>query len=228
MKGICHVSQIPVRSDAKSSSEMVTQLLFGETYSVLKSENDWHYIKLDFDGYEGWISGSSFHTLTSDISLHTQITLESSDFNPFIAKTIVKTSMGSLIGKHTNDARYRLADLAIQFLGCPYLWGGRHYSGIDCSGFMQVIFKCNKINLPRDASQQQKVGKPIHFSKLTEGDLIFFHIDNKVKHVGLYLGNDQIIHAHGYVRIDSLTKKGIVNSKTKKLTHHYFSAKRVS
>ena len=45
-QGICHLAQIPIRLEAKSSSEMVSQLLFGETYAILKTEDDWSYIKM--------------------------------------------------------------------------------------------------------------------------------------------------------------------------------------
>ncbi len=225
-KGICHLSQIPVRTEPKSSSEMCTQLLYGETYSILKVENDWYYIKIDFDDYEGWISDSSVYA--SETRLQTvQSSLLNEGPNDIIHHGMVITSMGSILGGHTEHSNLNALDLAKSFLGAPYLWGGRHFSGIDCSGFVQVIYKCLGIAIPRDASQQQKVGKAVRFEDLFDGDLIFFDKNEKIGHVGMYIGNNQIIHSHGFVRIDELTRTGIKNSNTGKFTHSYHSAKRL-
>lgn len=59
-KGQCVLSVIPVRSEAKSKAEIVTQLLFGETYTVITHGTEWLEIQIDFDGYTGWISANQF------------------------------------------------------------------------------------------------------------------------------------------------------------------------
>ncbi|PCJ66537.1 MAG: hydrolase Nlp/P60 [Bacteroidetes bacterium] len=225
-KGICHLAQIPVRGEARSGSEMVTQLLFGETYAILKQEGDWYYIKMDFDGYEGWLSDSSINSFI-ERKTYTQKDLYLSEINDIAGGTVL-SSMGSelpLIG--LNAIRLQVTGLSKQFLGTPYLWGGRHFSGIDCSGFVQIVYKVLGIKLPRDASQQQKEGKPVAFDNLFEGDLVFFHKNERIGHVGLVLGNGKVIHAHGMVRIDSLTKEGVFNSDSGLQTHYYHSAKRL-
>ena len=224
--GICHISQIPVRAEAKSSAEMVTQLLYGETYVVLEESEDWLRIRLDYDNYEGWISDSSFFRKNEGLPFM-QTSLQHTMMNTLVQGVPVTTSMGSMTTQPQEGA-VSIDQLAKAFLGVPYLWGGRHFSGIDCSGFVQVVYKVLGRALPRDASQQQKVGRAIRFNDLTLGDLVFFHEDQKVKHVGIYLGKGQIIHAHGYVRNDQLTKKGIINTQNQKLTHIYHSAKRVA
>ncbi len=98
------------------------------------------------------------------------------------------------------------------FLGSPYLWGGTSTKAPDCSGFVKTVYFTGGIILARDASLQFLHGQPVDisgsFNKLEPGDLLFFgHYSKGVKritHVGLYIGNSQIIHSSGMVRINSL------------------------
>ncbi|PIQ28407.1 hypothetical protein COW36_04065 [bacterium (Candidatus Blackallbacteria) CG17_big_fil_post_rev_8_21_14_2_50_48_46] len=85
--------------------------------------------------------------------------------------------------------------------GGAYLWGGTFGKTLDCSGFMQTIFRVNHVYLPRDADQQmgftQRVGNTLaQLSELKPGDLVFFSGNRKYPtHVGLYLGKGKIIHS---------------------------------
>ena len=230
VKGICHLSQIPLRANPKSSSEMVSQLLFGETYLVIEQQEEWSLIQMEYDGYEGWLSKSSINfidSLETNTKEYIQTDLIRHSLNNYTNQPLI-SSMGSGFSDEINsDNQRNIIDIAKLFLGVPYLWGGRHFSGIDCSGFVQVIYKCIAIQLPRDASQQQKKGKPIAFKDLFEGDLVFFESNNRVTHVGMFIGDGQIIHSHGMVRIDKLNKDGIFNLQTGEQSHSYHSAKRV-
>ncbi|CAF24225.1 C40 family peptidase [Candidatus Protochlamydia amoebophila] len=92
----------------------------------------------------------------------------------------------------------KVVDGSQQFLNLPYTWGGVSSFGYDCSGFIQMIFRQVKIILPRDASQQITfpLFQFIDWNNKERGDVIFFGSnDDSIKHVGLYLGNDQLIHA---------------------------------
>lgn len=98
-------------------------------------------------------------------------------------------------------------------MGVPYLWGGTSTKGVDCSGFTKTVYFQHGLVLPRDASQQVHVGTLVDenrsFSSLEVGDLLFFGRKTedgieKVVHVGMWIGNDQFIHASGDVHISSM------------------------
>ena len=115
----------------------------------------------------------------------------------------------------------------MRYLNSPYLWGGKSPFGIDCSGFTQMVYRINGLKLKRDASQQAKQGKKIKLIKNSKaGDLAFFkNSKGVITHVGIILEKNQIIHAHGKVRIDKLTNKGIYNVIEKKISHNLATIK---
>jgi len=97
--------------------------------------------------------------------------------------------------------------VAIGFIGAPYRFGGSTLKGIDCSSFVQKIYRIFDVNLPRKASEQSRVGISITRENLSEGDLVFFHTKRSLGHVGIYIGNNEFVHASSkskVVRIDSL------------------------
>ncbi|UCD38830.1 MAG: C40 family peptidase [Fidelibacterota bacterium] len=111
--------------------------------------------------------------------------------------------------KSTPSSHDRLISIARGYLGVPYLWGGTSAKGFDCSGFTQTVFRMNNISLPRDASQQARVGAPVdpgeHFENVLPGDLFLFGPSpERITHVGIYLGDDHFIHSSGSVHINSL------------------------
>jgi len=87
---------------------------------------------------------------------------------------------------------------AQQYLGVPYVYGGASPSdGFDCSGFVYYVFGKHGISLPRTADDQALVGRHVSVSELQPGDLVFFSADGyEINHVGIYVGNDQFIHAN--------------------------------
>ena len=136
----------------------------------------------------------------------------------WVPKTAVKT-----LGERTNIRMGDGADNMIsiekmeaiiasahQLLGVPYLWGGMSAKGVDCSGLVRISAIMNGVLLPRNASQMIKCGIPLQLDQLQRGDLVFFGTPateekpRRVTHVGIYLGDNRIIHSSHMVRINSL------------------------
>ena len=107
-----------------------------------------------------------------------------------------------------------IVQTALALKGIPYSWGGTSVKGMDCSGFTKTVFLKNGIILMRDAWQQALTGTPVDISSgydnLRPGDLMFFgkkatnDTKEKIRHVAIYIGNKEFIHASGYVKISSL------------------------
>ena len=113
-----------------------------------------------------------------------------------------------LLGKwRTPDERQLFVKVATGFLGAPYRLGGSSLKGIDCSAFVRKIYQIFDIDLPRNARAQSKVGMSIDREELVEGDLVFFRTRRPLGHVGIYIGNNEFVHASSTrkaVRIDSM------------------------
>lgn len=107
----------------------------------------------------------------------------------------------------TPDEQQLLVKAAMGFLGAPYRLGGFSIKGLDCSGLVKKIYQAFNIDLPRTAFEQSHVGLRVARSKLIEGDLLFFNTRRTLGHVGIYIGNNQFVHASSRkrgVRIDNL------------------------
>jgi len=254
--GICLLSIVPVREKPSNKSQMVNQLLFGETVKIIDSMKSWHLIESSGNHYEGWVDSAQIRMIDKDVFnklndekaqvflahpyqqvnhakgsvlLSIGSRLPSLDKNEFkVGETQFKfdSSPETYQGKQSKEA---LVSMAKKYLGVPYLWGGRSYFGIDCSGFTEVIFRTCGYPLPRDSSDQAKEGTTVEFiDEAKAGDLAFFdNEEEQIVHVGILLGNSQIIHASGQVRIDSMDHEGIFNKQLKKYTHKLRIIKRL-
>lgn len=249
---------LPVRANPDERSEMVTQLLFGQTCKILEICGSFSKIKDSDDGYEGWVDSkmlniidrSEYNTLQESPVFRICVPL--ADAFCLTDKTVYHLSAGSklpyynpetnsieIAGKKyqihssfvsyiSNDAKQNIVPTAIIFMNTPYLWGGKNILGIDCSGFTQVVFSLCGYNLLRDASMQNTQGRAINaLSKAEAGDLLFFDKMGKIAHVGIYLGENKIIHASGKVRIDKIDDNGIFNTETENYTHRLTSIRRM-
>jgi len=245
--GICNLSIVPLRAEAADSSELVTQVLYGEVFKVLESRKKWSRIRLAYDTYEAWIDNKQFLPIEEEnynnISKQTPIVCEdlvdmvSTQDNQMIS-IVMGSSLNALdILNHEFEgssvqekfAKDNVINTALLYLNTPYLWGGKTPFGIDCSGFTQMVYKLNGHKLKRDASQQVEQGEALSFIEESEpGDLAFFdNAEGDITHVGIIMKDNYIIHAHGKVRIDMLDHTGIFNIQTSLHTHKLRVIKRI-
>jgi hypothetical protein len=244
MIGICNLAVIPLRKSPDSRSEIVSQLLFGDTFTIHQTENGWVSITTVYDNYSGYISDKQFATFydTTDnwivntcypfIEANThdgKLLLPAGCLLPNQSKTIIGEQEITIEKLPTINQIFQLAETAMQYLNAPYLWGGKTAFGIDCSGLIQMVYKQCGIQLPRDAYQQAELGETLNFVNESKcGDLAFFDNENgKITHVGMMLDNEKIIHASGKVRIDLIDHHGILNIQEKNYSHKLRIIKRI-
>lgn len=228
-----------MRAEPKDTSELVSQVIYGESFKIIEQRANWSLIKLSFDNYKGWIDNKQLVEISETVydSTISEANIYSSDLIEFIQinnKGLLTIPFGSNLNSiklfdHSFDGnttktiqpKENLVKTSLLFINSPYLWGGRTPFGIDCSGFTQIIYKINGYKIDRDAKDQVNLGLSLSFIEESEpGDLAFF--DNKegdIVHVGIIMEDNHIIHAHGQVRIDRLDQTGIYNVDTKKHTH---------
>ncbi len=245
--GICHLSTVPLRNEASDRSEMISQVLYGELLSILVNGDKWCKVMLEEDGYEGWISRNQFKPISeNDFNKHSQLlrtyNLDLVEYVWDIKKMLIPVTIGAsihnapLLGQNFDGKlsqgefkKENLLKTAQLYLNAPYLWGGKSPFGIDCSGFVQMVYRLNGLSLPRDASDQANEGEVLSFIEETEpGDLAFFdNIEGHIIHVGMVLEHNYIIHAHGQVRIDRLDQSGIYNVDTRLHSHQLRLLKKI-
>ena len=132
----------------------------------------------------------------------------------------------------TPSNSHNVCAIAQTLLNAPYLWGGKNAMGMDCSGFTQVVYATQGINLLRNAREQMTQGELVpSLAEAQPGDLAFFdHADRdpkatNISHVGLLLSSTEIIHCSGCVHIDTIDEQGI-HLPDGELTHHLVQIKR--
>ena len=227
-KGICTVTVAPVRAENSDKAEIVTEILYGESADILEVNKNWTKIKMHYDGYEGWMDTKQIKPVTEEYLANRKVNLITEDFSSVMTlegKTLL--SMGSEVefpavaSRRSHDVRESIALTAKEFLNIPYLWGGKSFFAVDCSGFVQLVYKIHNVKMPRDTYQQAEVRETLSFVEESQpGDLAFFeNSEGKIIHVGIMLENQKIIHASGKVRIDTLDSSGIFNKEMNKHTH---------
>ena len=194
-------SGLNVRSGAGTSYSKLGKLEYKEKVTVLSTSNGWS--KINYNGKTGYVDSSYL-------------------------QSTVPGSNGNNANNNNNTVSTKANEViayAKTLLGKPYVWGAQGPNSFDCSGFTYYVFK-NKagIVLPRTSSAQSKYGTYVSKSNLKAGDLVFFDTnganDGNVSHVGMYIGNGQMIHAsYGQKKIvianfnDSYYQNAYVNAR---------------
>ena len=169
-----NTTTLRVREDTSTDSAIVSLVGEGEDLVVEKIVDDWY--KVEVDDQKGYISG---------------------DYVTISQKLPTASSVEELEnGTGVSDTRVSLVQYALQFVGNRYVWGGTSLTnGIDCSGFTMQIYARYGISLPHHAASQPGYGTRISASDAQPGDLFFYGSGSTISHVGIYIGNGQIVHA---------------------------------
>ena len=197
------------------TSEIVSQILYGEKFKILSKQKDWIKIKTSFDNYTGFIKKKRFKDNFSPSKKIFKIKsriyrkkknkfLKTDNFLYFGSGVEVKNEnlnyiefeKNSWIKKNStkkiNHNEKNFNKIFKMFLNSKYLWGGKTSEGIDCSALIQSFFYYNRIFFPRDSKDQIRFCKKRTNKKLSKGDIIFWK-----GHVGVCLNQSKFIHAYG-------------------------------
>jgi len=209
-----NLSILNVYKKKTEKSKVVTQLLYGENFKKIKKFRSWIKIKNSSDNYIGYIKNKNFPT--NDKNTHKICVLYSNLYlKPNIESKIKKKlSFGSKIKVLSNKgAFYKFDNLWIKkkdlkktnfrqknsfkniykFLNVKYKWGGKHFSGVDCSGLIQLFLNFNNKFCPRDTVDQIKYFKnKVKLNNIKKNDLIFWK-----GHVALAVSKTKLIHGYG-------------------------------
>ena len=209
-----NLSVLNVYKKKNLKSEVITQLLYGDTFKILKQTKSWLKIKNDLDNYRGYIINKKFppnHKNTHKVFvLHANLYSKPNNNN----KIKKKLSFGSkikILDKKNNF--YKFDNLWIEkkdlkkiniktkdffkninkFINVKYKWGGKHFCGVDCSALIQLFLNFNIKFCPRDTNDQIKYfKKKIKLNNAKKNDIIFWK-----GHVAIVISKNKLIHAYG-------------------------------
>jgi len=205
-------SVINLHKKPSSKSEVVTQMIYGDSFSVSKKTKKWLKIKINEDNYKGYIKNKKYskflkpthkvNTLKAKIyKLPNKIKINEISFGSKIKVVAInsnfyKFSNGWINKKDVKLISYKEKDpfkkITI-FKNIKYKWGGKSFKGIDCSALIQIFLNFNNKFCPRDAKDQVKYFKKnIKFKNIKRNDIIYWK-----GHVAVVLSNKKLIHSYG-------------------------------
>lgn len=165
-----------VREQPNTDATILTMVPIEEKLDITDGKEGDPWVKIQIDEDEGYVS-TEFVTISEE--LDKAMTLKELKY-----------------GEGMSDLRVSLVNYGMQFIGNPYVWGGTSLTkGCDCSGYVQAIFRKYGYSLPRTSREQAKVGTKISLADAKPGDLVFYGKGGTVNHVGIYIGNGQIVNA---------------------------------
>ena len=256
MYHLCPLSIVPVRASASESSDIISQLLFGELVETLETKGRmWSRVRCQWDNLVGWVATNQLQAITptefdtfhehfaynlevmqavmgADFFLPITLGAQLPNFDGMrfqVADVPYTFSGQAVFPKDITPTSSFILKMARRFLHAPALNGGRSPFGIDSSGLTQMVFKMGGIRLPREAAQQVFIGETVDFMEQSQaGDLAFFEDRaGRIAHVGILMPNLQIIHSYGKVRMDTIDHFGIYNNDQARYTHRLRVVKRV-
>ena len=207
-------SVLNVYKKRTKKSAVVTQLLYGDSFKKLDQKGSWLKIKNDSDYYKGYIKNKKFSLIYKSTHkvcvLHSNLYLSPNQKN----KINKKLSFGSKIkitdqkGKFFKFDKFWIQKKDLKkinfktknyfkdinkFINVKYKWGGKHFTGVDCSGLIQLFLNFNNKFCPRDTKDQIKYfKKKVKINNIRKNDLIFWK-----GHVALAISKNKLIHAYG-------------------------------
>ena len=202
LRAIIKIAALRVRSGPGTKYKQWTTIRREETYIVTNQLDGWVEIEIDEGSDKGYIS-------TSNNYVEVRYALDQAiEFHPDPPASSGKKS-------NVSTLRTNIKNTALKYIGGAYVWGGNTLgSGVDCSGFVQQIYKLYGVSLPRVSKEQAKQGTAVSSSNKKVGDLIFYaNSSGVVDHVAIYIGNNQVVHA-------ASTKTGIKISNYDYRTPH--------
>lgn len=207
-KAYINVTFANIRESADSNSDVIISLPENTEVTILGEENDFYKITSE-KVKEGYVA----KRLVSD----TQITSRSSE----IRSSDIEENIIDEQEVVSNSSGQEIADFAKQYLGYDYVYGGTNPSnGFDCSGYTYYVYSNNGIDISRNLSAQASLGEEVDEDNIEIGDLIIFMDEgmNGVGHSGIYIGNNQFIHAAN-------PKRGVV---TDSMSNDYYGPRIVT
>ena len=196
------------------TSKIVTQMLYGENFTILKKFGNWYRIKLHTDSYVGFIIRKKFakpfkathkvSVLAANIYGKPSNKAKQNKKLTFSSKIYAKEKYGSFIKfenqwirtKDLKPINYKDKNIFSKvdlFKGKKYQWGGKKFNGVDCSALVQLFFNFNNKFCPRDTKDQQNYFKKrVKLQNIKKNDIIFWR-----GHVAVVLSKNKLIHAYG-------------------------------
>ena len=184
------VKVLNLRKKKNLSATIITQLKDDDVCKVEKEGEKW--LKVKVNGCNGYVAKEYTKTY-SKFDTAKALKTETKDLAADDSRT---TDAAPAFSKSDEKLGTQIVNYALQFVGNPYVWGGTSLTnGIDCSGFTMQVYARYGVGLPHHAASQPAYGKRIRASEAKPGDLFFYGSGSSISHVGIYIGNGQIVHA---------------------------------